>query len=333
MKLGKMFKNIKFLRMSLVCILTLCLSGTVASSMTLDQRMQRSQEFFEKTSRELSRMQSEIQHRISQKTKEKEAAIKFVNDRSKIGKEFATQQRLLSVENFSSGGELLDNKTNALIRKESHRLLIKEFDIFSNKLFTISNDLPANFKISTKFNTIEVGEKFKVVDFLIPENQRNQFYVLKDGSNKEYEITATKFQEYFEIKPLVKDEDYYVAKFLKKTTPEMLKSNQGIKALFCASIRDYRKKKTERTNEGLIIKNLELDDAKINEYILTTKESTINSFNRFKPAYDFSYDEPLIIIDENLSKRLCFGTYFKNINSFIGAFYFMPAMIEGNWKF
>ncbi|MEA9357957.1 hypothetical protein SHI21_17125 [Bacteriovorax sp. PP10] len=301
--------------------------------MTLDQRIQRSQENFEKTSRELSLMRSEIQHRISQKTKEKEAANKFADDRNKVGKEVVAQQRLLIVENFSSGGTFLDNEMNNLTRKESNRLFIKEFDIFSRKLFSISNDLPANFKIATKFNTIEAGAKFKIVDFLIPENQRNQFYVLKDGSNKEYEITATKFQEYFEIKPLVKDEDYLVAKYLKKTTPEMLKSNQGIKALFCALVRDYRKKKTERKNEGLIIKNLELDDAKIKEYILTTKEFTVNSFNSFKPAYDFSYDEPLIIIDENLSKKLCFGTYFKDKNSFIGAFYFMPAMIEGNWKF
>lgn len=320
----KMLNIAPFLRKSLFFV-PIFATNVFSGELTIEQRI------------EIAAKKSERNY-INDKTIQKavlKTRIRSEKENSKVGKEVMTKVRLLGVGNISSNMPLYKASSFAISYDiKTNYIPLTEFSLFENSTENRRSREVMAENVKMKLSMIDVGEKFKVISFLDNEDHgSDKYFILANASDKKYIIRAGEFERFFEIKPLAKDDSSRTQAFLNKIKPQTLEKNNGFNAIFCAEVQDYKKNPQEREKDVLRIRNLELDDPIFKELAKGTGEEVDKTFNLFKPSQAFTYDQPLTVLASDLDKKLCYGMRFKEKESFLTTFYFLPMYLKGNWRF
>lgn len=318
----KIFFDSHFLRKSLFRFLFF--TNAFAAGTSLEERARQVVVKYEEMYRSTTGIQRAVlKNRI---TNEKE--------KNRVGNEVATKIRLLAIENVSSNTALY-NSSGLNIRYDMKSKLIPlvGFHFLDQDRSGSSREVYGE-QVKLRLLVVEAGEKFKVLEFLEDEKKGfDRLYILSNSSNKKYVIRSDDYEKFFEIKPLVKDDSEKMQAYLNKTQANVLKKNNGFKAVFCADVQDYRKDQKDRASDEIRIGNFELDDPSFKEVENSTIKEVSKSFNDFRTAHLFKADEPITLITSYQAKKICYGVHFKEKESFLTVYYFLPMFVKGSWKF
>lgn len=248
--------------------------------------------------------------------------IKFYDQQQRIGKEFTSKIELLSFGNVSSNllglpvKELINIKHNYLIEAEN---FIK---YFKGKLIPVEKIEP----ISTNLSLIKMGEKFKVIEFVSLENQEFPRYLIKDINDKTYEVSEENFDRFFVDTSIVKD----LPQILLKYKEAIAKKTSDYKAMYCLPLIDGKTGFNFPREE--FIKNAEDFDSKILDYVKNTDSKFKISVSKLSDNNKVTYDPYLYSTNHENKKKLCYGMYFKDSQSFLNSLYYLKVLLEGGWK-
>lgn len=319
----KIFYDSYFLRKSLFLLLFI-IPNAFAAEASLEERARQVIMKYEEMYRSTSGIQrSVLKNRI-------------INEKEKIrvGREVAAKIRLLAIENVSSNIALYRSSNLKINYNMKSKLIpLVGFHFLEDGNYGNSRE-DQEEQVKLRLIVIEAAAKFKILEFLEEEkNGYGRLFILSDSSNKKYIIRSSDYERFFEIKPLVEDDSEKLQKFLKKTQIRELEKNNGIKAVFCADIQDYKKDQRERINDEVRIRNFELDDPVFKEVEKSTIKEVAKSFNNFRTVHFFTADDPITLITNYQIKKICYGMHFKEKESFLTVYYFLPMFVKGSWRF